>query len=39
MNFSTYFFTSNSVVSVDGGARIFLAQDVGYPSYATGYKV
>jgi len=30
------FFTSNSVVSLIGNARLFLAQDAGYPSYATG---
>jgi len=27
--------TSNSVIFVSGGARIFLAPGAGYPSYAT----
>jgi len=39
-HFCTYlFFTSKSVVFVDGGAKCFLPQGAGYPSYATGNSI
>jgi len=34
-HFLHLFFILNSVVFVDGGARIFLAPGAGYPSYTT----